>query len=144
MMNPQRGISEVLISTSVTDAGTAAVATWDTDRGAYGQIFCIIRKEVTNSTVTVSLLEDDTTTVSNFATVVADVTPVSGNAVNMVRYEVDRRGRQRYLRLTVTSGTASNNDLTVYAVGVLHNAFEEPGSTTEMNASTNDTAVIVT
>ena len=145
MHHAQAGLAELLIATSVTDAGTAATATWDCDRGAYLQIFVVIRTEATNTTVTVSLLEDDTTTVSNFATVTADLNPTVDSSNVLVRYEVDLRGRQRYLRLTATSGTASNNDMTVHAVGVIYNAFEGPGNTTEMMVGgTSDSCVIVT
>ena len=128
---------------TMTEAETVS-GLLDCDRCAAATIHVAIAANGTvTELTTVSLLEDDTTVVTDFATVVANVT-VALSAAHAVTYHVDRRGRARYLRLTVTTGAATNCDTVVAAVANLYKMYEAPGGTADMRGSTNDTVVIVT
>lgn len=92
---------------------------------------------------TLSLLSCDNTTVTNFATIVADRSAEDLVAAKDVVYHVDMRSQKRYLRLTLTSATATNDNVTSAAVAILTRLDEAPSSTSEMVGSTNDAVVVV-
>lgn len=76
----------------------------------------------------VKLSESDDTVVSNFA----DVSGLSTTALaasGSVRFNVDLRKRKRYLKLTVTAGTATNDDIKVAALAAFDRSEEFPEST---------------
>ena len=60
-------------------------------------------------------------------------------AAKVVDYHVDMRGKKRYLRLSVTTETTTNDNVTIAAVSSLSRNVEGPTATTEMA----DAAVIV-
>jgi hypothetical protein len=80
---------------------------------------------------TISLLESDDTVVTNFATVVADRTTEDLTAAKEIRWEIDTRKRKRYLRLSVTTATATNDDIVVGAIASLSRNDTDPNTTTE-------------
>lgn len=83
----------------------------------YAEIIVNLASEINTNAVgpTISLLESDDTVVTNFATITADQTAVDITDAAQVVYSVDLRGRKRYLRLSVTTATATNDDVTVSA-----------------------------
>lgn len=142
----QKCVSEVVLSPqTVTTSDQTQTANIDM-RGydAYTLIVNMSAEANTNAgNPTLSLLESDDTVVTNFATIVADVSPDLSNAHQHV-YQVDMRGRKRYQRLSVTSGTAATNEEFEYGVtAIKYRADEQPASAAEMVASTNDGVTIV-
>ena len=79
---------------------------------------------------TISLLESDDTVVTNFATVTADRTAEDITSAKEITYSVDLRGRKRYLRLSVTTETTTNDNVTVASIATLSRQTERPAGTT--------------
>ena len=129
-------VTQLIASRTLTNNATAT-ANLDTNGADYATILVNISSEVNTNAVgpTISLLESDDTTVSNFATVTADIT---GDAVaaKPIAYGVDLRGRKRYLRLSVTTPTATNDHLVIAAEAVLSRVKRGPAGTTGV-VSTN-------
>lgn len=92
---------------------------------------------------TLSLLSCDTTVATDFATVVADRSAEDLTAAKNVVYMVDTKTAKRYLRLSVTTATATNDNVTFAAIASLHRAELLPASTSAMVGSTNDVVVTV-
>ena len=140
MIQAQRGKHALLITPV---SGTAdATANLDTIDADYATIDVALNAELTTDAVvpTLSLLESDDTVVTNFATIVADVTGDDVTAARLHTYHVDMRGRKRYLRLAVTYGTVVTDDaFIVSANSSLTRQVEAPGATGDMS----DLATIV-
>ena len=142
-MIPAQGYEKKVIFASVSGTATAG-ASIDCSGADYATITInfAIELNTNGATPTVSVLENDTTVVSNFTTIVAnraeDLT-----AAHLVVYHVDMKYRKRYLRLTVTPGTTTNDVIVMGADMELSRKAISPGSTTEMVGSTNDAVVIV-
>ncbi len=148
MKRSQLNTDTLLISpVSVTNTNTAT-ANLDTIGAAYATIRVALAN-IAQATiasadgVTIALSESDDTQVSNFTTVVANRTGIKVG--REVRYEVDLKGRKRYLRLAVTPGTSgvTNEPVIVAAFGTLSIKENARTSTAAMVAGTND-AVIIT
>lgn len=146
-MNPKDHAKDELILAPQAMTNSATVtANWDTNgEGSYAQLRICLASEINTNAVgpTISLLESDDTVVSNFATIVADRATEDITNAKFVTYHVDLRGRKRYLRLSVSTDTTTNDDVTVAAVGTLSHLRTGPTSTTDMAASTNDAVVVV-
>jgi len=141
MIHPQKGIDTVLMAPTVAAAtSNAKTASWDLvqvdGRASYAEIRMAFGAELNTNAVgpTISLLECDTTVVtshatfdSNFERSTEDLT-----AAKEIRYLVDCTSRKRYLRLTVTPGTTTNDVVQVAAIGTLTRTGVGPGSTTDM------------
>lgn len=135
----------VLLVTPVAQTNSAtSTANLDTKGADYATIVVSLSARVNTSAVapTISLLSSDDTVVTNFATVTADRSESCASAHNLI-YHVDTRARKRYLRLSVTTGTTTNDDVTVGAIGVLGRLEIGPKSTSYMIGSTNDAVVMV-
>ncbi len=143
MIQAQKGRDQVLLTPQlVTDAATAT-ANMDCRDGDYATIRINFAAEqaATSGDPTISLLESDDTVVTNFTTVTANITK-NLETTGMVRYEVDLRGRRRYLRLAITAATP-DADITCGAIGTLSRLDEAPANTTDMQSTTYDTVVIL-
>ena len=111
-MLPLRNIthSSIIVARALTNSATAS-ANVDTNGADYATIVVNISSEVNTNAVgpTISLLESDDTTVTNFATITPNIT---GDAIaaKPIVYGIDLRGRKRYLRLTISTGTATNDN----------------------------------
>ena len=83
---------------------------------------------------TISLLESDDTVVTNFATFDSDFERSSEDltSAKIIKYHVDRRGKKRYLRLSVTTATTTNDNVTVGGAAELSNGSLLPASTSDM------------
>lgn len=128
--------SQLVAARAVTNNATVT-ANLDTNGADYATIIVNISSEANTNAVgpTISLLESDDTTASNFATVTADIT---GDAVSAkpIVYGVDLRGRKRYLRISVSSATATNDHFTASADAILSRLKQAPAGTTGI-VSTN-------
>jgi hypothetical protein len=128
---------------SMTNSATQS-ASWDTIGADYATIRIAFSSAINTNAVgpTVSLLSSDDTVVTNHATIVANRVETITNAHETV-YHVDLKTAKRYLRLTVTTATATNDNVVVSATGTLSMKEEAPSNTASMVASTNDAVVIV-
>jgi hypothetical protein len=137
MINAQRGRHSLLFA---SDGITVAqAANLDTIGADYATIDVALSAEITTDAVVpvLSLLDNDTTVVTDFATIVADVSGDDVTAARVHTYHVDLRGRKRYLRLTVTPGTVATDDaIAMTAVASLTRLVEEPGATGDMSTLT--------
>ncbi len=93
---------------------------------------------------TISLLESDDTTPSNFATIVANRTAEDTSAAKELRYDVDTRRRKRYLRLSISSATATNDTNVISAIATLTRLTNTPSNTAALVEAAPAAAVIVT
>jgi len=139
-------ISERLVNDSILIAPRAltnnatATANLDTKGAAYATIRVACSSEVNTNAVgpTLVVSESDDTVVSNFATLDTQ-TAIDLTAAREIHYGVDLRGRKRYLRIAVSTPTATNDHIVVSAVGTLSKLENAPNGTT----SVADTAVFV-
>jgi len=136
--------SFLIAAQSMTNSATVT-ANLDCIDADYATIRISFASEINTNAVgpTISLLESDDTVATNFATITADRTSETIVAAKGVVYHVDLRGRKRYLRLSVTTDTTTNDNVTLAAIATLSRLDEAPSSTTDMVASTNDAVVVV-
>jgi hypothetical protein len=144
MIHAQDGTFSVLITDDMTNSATQT-ANLDTQGADYATLIMSFAKEKnTNGTApTVSLLESDDTVVTNFATFdsnfeLSGATFVDLTAAAVASYYIDLKGRKRYLRLSITTGGTSDDDIECHAVGYLTRKGIAPTSTSDMS----DLAVI--
>jgi len=116
---------------SMTNTATVT-ANLDCAGAAYATIRIALASELNTNAVgpTISLLESDNTVVTNFATVTSNRTAEDLTAAKEITYGVDLRGRKRYLRLSVTTATATNDNVTFAAISTLSRKTEGPAGTT--------------
>ncbi len=136
----------------VNNSGLTAAATSATIIDRLGADYATIRVAVSNiaqATIasadgtTIKLEESDDTNSSNFATIVANRTGIKFG--REVRYEVDCRGRKRYLRLSVVPGTsgATNDAVTATVFSTMSRKENGPASTQAMTGASNDAVVFI-
>lgn len=136
--------TDVLIAPQAKTNTATASASLDTvttrGKANYARINLLFASEINTNAVgpTISLLHSDDTVVTNHATITANRTAEDITTAKSVSYFVDLRGLKRYLRLTVTTATATNDDITVGASYDLY-LGQDSASTTDMA----DAAVIV-
>lgn len=148
MKRTQLATDTMLLTPAAVTAAATAVANLDCKGAAYATIRVglanIAQATIVSADgITVSLLESDDTHVSNFATITANRTGIKFG--REIRYEVDLKGRKRYLRLAVTPGTsgATNDHAVVAAFATLSVKENARTSTAAMVAGTNDAVVIL-
>jgi len=145
MIQTMKEIDNQLIAARAITAAATASASFDCMGADWATLTLNFAAEVNTSAVgpVISVLESDDTVVTNHVTIVANRTEDLA-AAHLVRYEVDLRARKRYLRLTCTAATHTTNDVvTMAATGTLSRLANNPDSTTDMVASTNDVVVSV-
>lgn len=115
---------------SMTNSATTT-ANLDTKGANYATIRVAFASELNTNAVgpTLVLSESDDTVVSNFATLDTQ-SAVDLTAARELHYGVDLRGRKRYLRIAVSTATATNDNVTVAAVATLSNLQDAPNGTT--------------
>ncbi|MBT8199589.1 MAG: hypothetical protein KJO36_03630 [Acidimicrobiia bacterium] len=114
--------SVLILPTAVITDGAEVTANLDTKGAGWATIRVIQSAEQgTNSTGTqIELKESDDTVVTNFATIIANQTFDNGASAGTTRFEVDLKGRKRYLRLEITASTVTNHgDVVPCAVATL-------------------------
>lgn len=134
-----------LIASKAQTNSATTTANLDTKGADFATIRINFKAELNTNAVgpTISLLESDDTVVTNFATIVANRTNEDLTAARNLVYHVDCRARKRYLRLSVTTATATNDDITFSAGATLSGLEESPSGTAGMVSSTNDAVVVV-
>lgn len=110
-MKISQALDQTLLLAPVTAATTQRTANIDTAGAHYATISITLGAELnTNSTnVAVRLLESDSTTATTFATFNSSYNRTLDNTAGIVAvYNVDLKGRRRYLRLELTPDTTTN------------------------------------
>mgnify|MGYP003631744712 CR=1 FL=1 len=132
MIDALQGKRTLLLAPQAMTNSATVTANVDCDRADYATIEIALASEINTNAVgpTISLLQSDDTVVTNFATVTADRSSEAFVTAKTVVYQVDLRGKKRYLRLSVTTATATNDDVTVSAVANLTRNRESPLGTT--------------
>ena len=135
---------EVMLAPQTVTDGATVTANLDCVGADWAKInvLCSAEESTHAANSTISLSESDDTVVTNFATVTAN-TSLDLTASKQQRFEVDLRGRKRYLRLSFTAGTTTGGDVDVAAVASLGRLAQGPGSTSDMVASTSDGVTVV-
>ncbi len=138
-------ISVLLPAASQTNSATRT-ANLDTIGADYATIIMNLASALNTNAVgpTLQLSESDNTTASNFATFNSNfnTTATTIAAQRQIVYHVDTRSRKRYLRLSLTTATATNDNVTMGATAIL-GRVEQPAAAASNNlGSTNDTVVV--
>ncbi len=140
-MISQRLINDsLLIAPKAQTNSATTTANLDTKGAGYATIRVCFASELNTNAVgpTLVLSESDDTVVTNFSTL-STRTNEDLTAAREVLYGVDLRGRKRYLRLAVTTATATNDNITFAAIASLADLENAPNGTT----SVADAAVFI-
>jgi hypothetical protein len=145
MIHAQDSTTKLLIGPSQMTNSATLTANVDCIDVDYATVTVSCSTGVNTNAVgpTIKLLTSDDTVVTNFATITATVVPTITSAANINKFLVDMRYQKRYLRLSITSATTTNDTVTVTGAVELSRKAQLPGGTAAMVATTNDTAVIV-
>lgn len=139
-------ISVLLAPASQTNSATRT-ANLDTIGGDYARILIPLASAINTNAVgpTIVLKESNDTTATNFATwdSSATLTATSIAAAKNVVFMVDCRSRKRYIQLSLTTATATNDNVTAAAIAELGRLESMPASTSAMVGSTNDVVVLL-
>ena len=137
MIYEQATRSTTLLAPQAMTNSATATANFDTidatfGAGNYATIRLHLASEINVNAVgpTISVLESADTEITNFATITADRATEEFVTGKSVVYFIDLRLRKRYLRLSVSTDTTTNDDVTVFAEGLLTRNAQEPISTT--------------
>ena len=133
-MLPERQVTDSLLIAPQAMTNSATVtANIDTLGSSYATIRVALASEINTNAVgpTLSLLQSDDTVASNFATVVANRTAEDITAAKEVTYGIDLRGKKRYLRLSVTTATTTNDNVTLASITTLSELEQRPNGTTD-------------
>ena len=147
-MNPKdnQQVELMVAPTLMTNSATTTANLNINGRGSYCSIVISLAAELNTNAggPAISLLESDDTVVTNFATITADRSGEDLTAAKNLIYHVDLRGRKRYLRLSVTSGTTDTNDDITFSANATISALKQgPSAVADMVASTSDSVVVV-
>lgn len=146
-MNHAQASSEHLLLASASQTNSATrTANLDCAGAGYATIRMNFASELNTNAVgpVIQLSESDDTTVTNFATFDADFNSSALDLTNakQLTYHLDLRGRKRYLRLSVTTPTATNDNVTMGASATLSRKSQEPASEANMAGTTNNVVVV--
>ena len=137
MIHEQATRGTLLLAPQTMTNSATVTANFDTidatyGAGNYATIRIHLASEINTNAVgpTISVLESDDTVATNFATITADRDTEAFVTAKSVVYFVDLRGRKRYLRLSVSTDTTTNDNVTVAAEGILSRNVQAPTSTT--------------
>jgi hypothetical protein len=133
-MLPERQVTDSLLIAPQAMTNSATVtANIDTLGSSYATIRVALASEINTNAVgpTLSLLQSDDTVASNFATVVANRTAEDITTAKEVTYGIDLRGKKRYLRLSVTTATTTNDNVTLASITTLSELEQRPNGTTD-------------
>ena len=140
-MNPAQAVTEHLVLAPASQTNSATrTANLDCQGAGYATIRMNFASEINTNAVgpTISLLESDDTVVTNFATFNSDFERTNEDltAAKKLVYRVDLRGRKRYLRLSLTTATTTNDNVTASAAATLSRKAIEPASEANQAGST--------
>lgn len=140
-MNPSNDSRwETLLEPTTSGASTSRTVELDITDAGWAEIAILFGTEAT-SQPDLSLLESDTSG-SGFATIVADLATqdISTSGGTLFLYQIDLRGRKKYLKLDVTIDHASVESSAVVRLSRL---AEGPSGTADMVGASTDTATVV-
>lgn len=141
-----RVVSVLLAPASQTNSATRT-ANLDTINADYATILIPLASAINTNAVgpTIQLSESDDTVVTNFATWSSSgtLTATSIAAAKNVVFHVDTKARKRYIRLSLTTATATNDNVTAAALAETGLLATMPASTSGMAGSTNDVVVVL-
>lgn len=144
-MLPNPKIITLLAPASQTNSATRT-ANLDCLGADYAMIVMPMASAINTNAVgpTLQLSESDDTVVTNFATFNSNfnLTAHSIAAAHQLVYRVDTRSRKRYLRLSLTTATATNDNVTMGATGLLFRNRESLPAASNALGSTNDSIVV--
>ncbi len=123
----------LLIAPKAQTNSATTTANLDTSGAGYATIRVAFASELNTNAVgpTLVLSQSDDTVVTNFATIDTQ-TATDLTAAKEILYGVDLRGKKRYLRLAVTTATATNDNITFSAVATLSDLEDAPTGTTSV------------
>jgi len=121
----------LLIAPKAQTNSATTTANLDTTGAAYATIRVAFASELNTNAVgpTLVLSHSDDTVVTNFATLNTQ-TGLDLTAAREVHYGVDLKGKKKYLRLAVTTATATNDNVTYAAIASLSDLQDAPNGTT--------------
>jgi hypothetical protein len=137
-MNQAQAMKDTLLIAPIAKTNSAtASATYDLLGCDYATIRVALASEINTSAVgpTLSVSAADTSNATNFVTLTADRTNEDLVAAKEVVYHIDTKTAKRYLKLSVTTGTTTNDDITVGAIVTASRLAASPASTSDMVAS---------
>lgn len=136
-------VVQLVTSAKITDGATAS-GYMDTLGFRYATVVVNLSAEegTDAASSTVSIQQGDTTSSYVTTGLQANQTDTNDAARNHV-FQVDLKGKKRYIKLAVTAGTSTGSDLIVGAVAVLSKAEQTPSGTAAMVASTNDLVYVL-
>ena len=140
MITEQNTKATLLLAPQAMTNSATVTANFDTidattlTKGNYATIRIHFASEINTNAVgpTISVLESDDTVATNFGTITADRDTEAFVTAKSVVYCVDLRGRKRYLRLSVSTDTTTNDNVTVAAEGILTRNAQAPASTSDI------------
>ena len=123
----------LLIAPKAQTNSATTTANLDTQGAGYATIRVAFASELNTNAVgpTLVLSQSDDTVVTNFATIDTQ-TGLDLTAAREVHYGIDLRGKKRYLRLAVTTATATNDNVTFAAIATLSDMEDAPNGTTSV------------
>lgn len=137
--------SVLLAPASQTNSATRT-ANLDTLGADYATITINLASAINTNAVgpTLQLSESDDTTVTNFATFDSNFNTTSTTiaAARQIVYHVDTRTRKRYLRLSMTTATATNDNVTSGVTAELSRVGIISPAASSLLGSTNDSVVV--
>lgn len=133
MLHDRAVTDSLLIAPQAMTNSATVTANLDCQDASYATIRIALASEINTNAIgpTLSLLQSDDTVATNFATVVANRTAEDITSAKEVTYGIDLRGKKRYLRLSVTTATATNDNVTLAAIATLSRQRVNPAGTTD-------------
>lgn len=146
MIHTQTKTLHLMLASALQSNSATRTANLDCAGASYAEIVMNFASAINTNAVgpTISLLESDDTTATNFATFNADFEISTHTITNATAkaFQLDLRKRKRYLQLKITTKSTTNADVTMGAVGYLSRKAIEPASEANMAGDTNCSVVV--
>lgn len=146
MLHQQTKTLHLLLAPASQTNSATRTANLDCAGAGYAEIVMNFASAINTNAVgpTIQLSESDDTVVTNFATFNADfnATGLDISTAKVRSYQLDLRKRKRYLRLSVTTATATNDNVTMGAHAFLSRKSQEPASEANMAGDTNSVVTV--
>lgn len=140
-----RKTTMLLAPASQTNSATRT-ANLDCQGADYATIIIPLASAINTNAVgpNIKLLESDDTTVTNFATWSSNfnLTATSIATAKQIVWNVDTKTRKRYIRLDITTATATNDNVTGGAIGITGRLASAPPGASNLVGSTNDISTV--
>jgi len=136
MIQAQRNKDTLVIAPVAMTNSQTASATYDLLGSDYATIRIPLSSAINTNAVgpTLAVSAADTSNSTAFVTMVATRTAESIVAAKEVVYHLDTKTAKRYMKLSISSGTTTNDNVTCAAIVTASRREQEPASTTDMVA----------